>query len=178
MDRKPLDLRDDEPKERKWTLPTKGFLIAGVILSITGILIAAILPELLAKEEPEEKDDLRTPLSILLTCTMDEITTEDSTYSDITIPQAYYAFTKNGNSNMSTVEETARHYLEYMIGESIPFELEITSGLGWENEFSHNIRNMQASGASQTHEQDVIVDVEEDSQITMIFKLTIWGVNE
>lgn len=178
MDRKPLDLRDDEPMERRSTIPTNGFIIAGVIFTVAGILIAAILPELLAKEEPEEKEDLRTPLSILLTCTMDEIATEDSTYSDITIPQAYYALTKNGISNMSTVEETARHYLEYMVGESIPFELEITSGLGWENEFSHNIRNMQGSGTSQTHEQDVIVDVEGDSQISMIFKLTIWGVNE
>lgn len=176
MDRRPLDLRDEKEREVIDKTPDRSLMYAGIILAVAGIVIAAVVPELLAEEEREPEKDLRTPLSILLSCTIDEVSTGDSTFTDIALPQAYYALLENDNGNMTPVEDVAREYLGFMLGADTPFELKISSGQGWDREVSYSLTNGPADGTSETYEQDVVVRVEAESQITMIFKLSVWEV--
>jgi hypothetical protein len=174
-----LDLRKDEDAGRSINLPLRPTLIAAISLAVAGILVAAVLPELLENDTKNENDPYSTPLSVILSSTVDSIEIEEKEYRDLTIPVAYYILLSEASSNMSGTDSITSSYIDFILGDDTPYTLTISTGQGWSTEKDHVISNLDVSNIPpKTTSQNVAVDMKEGQEVTLDFELKVWEVKQ
>ncbi len=177
MERRPLDLRDEDEVRTRYTLPRRTAFAAAALLIISGIAIGTLLPELVESEEAREGDPYSTPLSVLLTSTIDLVDINGTQYTDVQIPIAYFILMNEKVLEMTEVDGKVSEYISFMLENGKEFQLTISTGQGWDAEISHKISVGDISTSpSSTTEQEVVVDMQDGGEITLIFKLFIWEV--
>jgi hypothetical protein len=178
MDEDPLDLRKGEEEKRTFRLPLSASIFIAITLAAAGIIVAAVLPEVLNDPQESGIDPYSTPLSVVLSSTVESIEIDDKQYRDLSVPTAYYILLSEANSNMSGADSLLSGYLDFILGDDTPYELTVSSGQGWTSERSHTISNagpeeIQPRSASQ----DVVVDMVDGQEVTINFELKIWEIN-
>jgi hypothetical protein len=110
-----------------------------------------------------------------MSSTIDEVITDDATYTDVQIPVAYMIFFLEGSPNMTGADGKLSEYLSFLLDDPMGFTLTISSGQGWESVMIHTVTLGDISlGGQRTSDQEVIVDMNGDSEITLNFKLEVW----
>ncbi len=177
MENRPLDLSSEGDGKRSFHLPMRTAILIAVFLSVAGIMIAAIIPELLKEKTDNGNDPYSTPLSILLSSTVDQIDVNEKEYRDLSIPVAYYILLSETSSNMSGTDSITSGYIDFLIGDGTPYSLTISSGSGWDTERSHVVSsydNIEESSISTS--QSVAVDLKDGHEVILNFELKIWEV--
>lgn len=179
MENRPLDLSSEDERRSSFHLPMRTAILIAVFLSVAGIMIAAILPELLKEGTNTENDPYSTPLSILLSSTVDQIEVNEKDYSDLSIPVAYYILLSETSSNMSGTDSITSGYIDFLLGDDTPYIFTVSSGQGWDTERSHVVSSSDNSDKSSTStSQTVVVDLKDGQEITLNFQLKVWEVED
>lgn len=179
MDEKPLDLRAEDEGGRSFRLPMRTAIFMALTLAAAGILVAAVLPEIL--EDPKESviEPYSTPLSVVLSSTVESMQVDEKQYSDLSVPTAYYILLSESDSNMSGTDSLMAGYLSFILGDDTPYELIISSGQGWSSERSHTVSNAGPEEIQpQSASQDVIVDIVDGQEVSINFELKVWEVQD
>jgi hypothetical protein len=172
---RPLDLKGEVDRTTSYSISKNTALLASGMLIISGLLIGLLIPELTTDEVSGKNDPYSNPLSILMSSTIDEVITDDATYTDVQIPVAYMIFFLEGSPNMTGADGKLSEYLSFLLDDPMGFTLTISSGQGWESVMVHTVTLGDISlGGQRTSDQEVIVDMNGDSEITLNFKLEVW----
>jgi hypothetical protein len=172
---RPLDLRDEEPSGKGPGIPVRTAVVAAVILCVSGIFIGAVIPEIFNSEGSTENDPYSTPLSVLLSSTIDSLETDDKIYTDVTVPVAYYILLSEQSSNMSGTDSIVSDLLSFILGDDTPHKLTVATGQGWSGDSEHVITdNGRETTSPSSSTQSVVVDMNEGQEISIEFELNVW----
>jgi hypothetical protein len=185
MDRyhqKPEDLRETPDLARLPSIPRNAAITAAVILALSGILVAVVLPELLTSDGKDERTDpAGEGLNIILSSSVEGITIDGTSYDNLPIPSAFHIVMLKGDpvEDIPKLEAAISPMMEYIFGNGSRADLKATPGAGWETGVNpiEMVYGEMEGDSDHEHSVEVPVGLGEQER-TLFFELRLWEVED
>ncbi|MGA1793882.1 MAG: hypothetical protein ACMUHM_08025 [Thermoplasmatota archaeon] len=148
------------------------------ILAVSGIIIGAVLPEMIeGSEEKARNDTVGEYLDVVIASTISRLEIAGTTYSNIPIPTAFQILFTEGDptEDYPSMDEVLTGILEYLLGEGSHYTIKVIPGTGMDGS-DYVIDNDGSGPASGSSVKEVPVGLGDDEG-TVVFELRVWGVN-
>ncbi|MBN1389411.1 MAG: hypothetical protein JXA22_02095 [Candidatus Thermoplasmatota archaeon] len=161
------------------SIPGNVAIAVFVILSISGFLIGAILPELIADRSSEHEvgEVSREALYVLISSTIPAIEISGTSYSDIPVPTAFQVLFSGESSSEdnSAMDDELREMLEWILGKDMRYRLKVTPGSGITGP-DYVIGEEMDKGPDCSAVREVAVGLGEE-QGSVVFDLRVWRLS-
>jgi hypothetical protein len=159
------------------TIPRNIAIAVFAILTISGILVGAILPDLIEGSTDEEENDPAVHImDTIVASSIPTIVIEETTYTNIPMPSLFQVLFRTGNTgNNSELDNIITEMMEFMVGDSASFKLTVHPGTG----FGPGITEYVLGDGSGQPDGDLVREVPVglgEDEGSVIFELMIWGV--
>ena len=173
------NVEDLSERSRSRTLPIIPRNISVVIfllLSISGIVVGAFLPDLMEGVEDTRGQDLTADmLDTIVGSTIADISIRGTAYTNIPVPTAFQVLFKHGEPSVdhASMDVPIEEMMDYLLDEDPIFELTVSPGIGLEG--SDYVLGSGEGAPDGSAIREVPVGLDEDEG-TVIFELRIWGL--
>ncbi len=185
MDRyreRPEDLRETSGPSKILSIPRNAAIAAAVILAVSGILVAMVLPELMAADSNDDRTDpAGEGLNILLSSSIDSMTIDGTDYDNLPLPSAFQVVMLKGDpvEDIPELEAVISPMMEYIFGNGSRAELKVTPGAGWEAGVNPVEMVFGEQKGDSDHEYSLEVPVGlGELERTLFFELKLWEAED
>lgn len=178
MDKHIEDLSEKSEVKEIPTIPRNVAIAVFAILTISGILVGAILPEFIEGTDNKEEGELAENMMFtIIASSIPYLEVGGTSYTNIPVPTAFQVLFIEGNASVdhTNLDTPIGEMMEYMIGEEENFRLTVSPGSG----LPLDAVDYTIGTGSGTPEGVVVREVPVglgDNEGTVIFELRIWGV--
>lgn len=173
MTNRHLDLRDEGTEKTAYAVSSRAAVLSFAVLSIFGLLAAAIIPELSGGSSDEREIMSGRPMAVLLSCTIDSISVKDRIFEDLTVPEAYAVVMGSENENITELDGVVSSYLDFLLGD-VPYRLSVRTGSGWSTDAKHVLDQYGGDvKPSVLTRMEVSVGTDGGEPRTMVFELEV-----
>ncbi|MBN1539244.1 MAG: hypothetical protein JW939_03800 [Candidatus Thermoplasmatota archaeon] len=160
------------------TIPRNVAIAVFAILSLSGFLVGAFLPELIANGSSDEgtTGETKDILDVIIASTISSVDINGTDYTNIPVPTAFQVFFQGSapSENTSSMDEPLQNMLEWLLGEREGYTFRVSPGPGMSG--SAYITGNEGNGPPDRYSvREVPVGLDEDEG-SVIFELRVWGV--
>ncbi len=174
----PQDLRDQDVKTRKISIPLNVALVVAIILALSGILIAILVPDMRGETNEEPQADIaQEGATVFLSSTVDAIQIGTGKYDNIPIPTAVDILMSTGEmEDRDALKNEIIPMLDFIF-QNMTARIKFSAGTGWEE----NPEEFTITTASQNTDPDhqwtseVTVGID-DNERSLVVELSLWEV--
>lgn len=168
----------ERPDTRKIpTIPRNVTIVIFTVLTLSGILVGAFLPELIEGSiENDEADPLGDIMDTFVASSISNIEISGTIYANIPVPTAYQVLLSEGDPTVdyTLMDAPIGEMMAYLLGEGMKFELTVSPGVGLDG--SNYVLGSGSGNPDTSISREVPVGLDDDEG-TIVFELRIWGWN-
>ncbi|MGA1820335.1 MAG: hypothetical protein ACMUHU_04925 [Thermoplasmatota archaeon] len=173
------DLSERRSESSAYNIPRGLAIGVFAILTVSGILIGALLPDLIdgTTEEKIKNDLVGEYLDVVIASTISDVEIAGTSYSDIPVPTAFQVLFADGDpsEDYPSMDEVLTAILDYLLGEGSHHTLKVIPGTGLDGS-DYVVGNEGDGPAGGSSVKEVPVGLGDDEG-SVVFELKVWGVN-
>ncbi|MGA1873371.1 MAG: hypothetical protein ACMUHY_06835 [Thermoplasmatota archaeon] len=173
------DLSGKSAGRESYSIPRNVAIAIMVILSISGVMIAWILPELIegAAGDTKEDNEARDVLGVIVASSIPDLDIAGTAYSNVPVPTAFQILFLDGdpNDDYPSMDGMLTQMMDYLLEGSSGYVLNVIPGSGMEGS-DYSVGNGGSGSPDGSAVREVPVGLGDDEG-TVVFELKIWGVS-